>query len=51
VYDSNQWTENNELRDVSDVNNQDKLNYYVVKTIAYTTTTGFIAISLLVLSV
>ena len=38
------------IRGVSDVNNQDKLIYYVVKTIAYITL-GFIVINLLVLSV
>jgi hypothetical protein len=37
-------------RGVSDVNNQDKLIYYVVKTIAYITL-GFIVINLLVLLV
>ena len=41
---------NSSIRGVSDVNNQDKLIYYVVKTIAYITL-GFIVINLLVLSV
>jgi hypothetical protein len=40
----------NSIRGVSDVNNQEKLIYYVVKTIAYTTLV-FIVINLLVLSV